>query len=227
MTNIEKQIELYRQELLKYAQEHGSVYSGDENGFQQLTEEIPDEEDAIYEQKEEMTEIEESKAPIKTERPMPNEYSGDEYEEEPSKAPTALPPLYASLEDFTSKNTKTGKLKVQAYSSEQVFPIRSARVTVEKSFGDGVHLFAENYTDIDGIVENIILPTKDKSLSLTPGNEIPYSTYTVTVSHPQFATIIFKNVPIFDAIESFQPAAMLPKSSASSTEEVIEEEPNL
>ena len=87
-------------------------------------------------------------------------------------------------------------------------------MTVEKDFRNGKYIFNESYTDIDGVAQNIVLPAKDKRLSLTASGEIPYTTYRVTVSHPQFETLTFDRVPVFDSIESMQPAAMVPNSDA-------------
>ena len=151
-------------------------------------------------------------------RPMPIEYDGnDDVSPAPSgssviEETSANTPLYNNVDEFTSDNTKNGKLRVQAYASQQVFPIQNAKVTVEKEFRNGRELFNESYTDIDGIAQNIVLPAKDKRLSLTASGEIPYTTYRVTVSHPQFETLVFDRVPIFDSIESMQPAAMVPKT---------------
>ena len=137
------------------------------------------------------------------------------------------PQTYNSYVDFISNNPKAGKLRVQTYAASQVFPIQNARVLVEKEFTDGKYTFAEEYTDTDGVADEIILPTKNKSLSLSPGTTIPYSTYTVKVSHPQFSPVTFHNVPIFESIESLQPVAMQPLSRPAVYEDVYEDAPNL
>lgn len=227
MDSFDKKIEQYRQELLKYAQKHGNVYGSN-----------------VQPQKEEITKYTEQKTRQEkiynpmyvNNRPMPPEYDGNEQVDIPQANITPAPDTdnirnsgksYGSYNDFFADNKKSGKLRVQAYASRQVFPIQNAKVTVIKEFNDTNHVFAEAFTDIDGVAQNIVLPTKDKSLSLTAGGEIPYATYKVIVSHPRFITQIYENVPIFDSIESMQPAAMLPLSNTGNTQITPEDEPRL
>lgn len=227
MDSFERKIEQYREELIKYAQQHGTVYGSSEYGFRQIEPEKIEE----YE-----TSEKKYNSAYMSNRPMPQEYDGSEsvavnsaniYEQSQRDLPRGNNQAYASYEDFLADNTKTGKLRVQAYASQQVFPISNAKITVTKDFEDGRHTFSDAYTDIDGVAENIVLPTKDKSLSLSAGGEIPFATYTVTVTHPNFTTQIYENVPIFDSIESMQPAAMLPLNGSDKAQFFREDEPNL
>ncbi len=224
MDSFEKKIEQYKQELVKYAQKHGNVYGGQQQGFEQVKPEKAEENKAkkIY------------NAAFVSNRPMPNEYDGSESIDAVPANVTPGPDtdnlrnsgeIYNSYEEFAADNSSSGKLRVQAYAARQVFPIQNAKVTVIKEFVNGNHTFAEVYTDIDGIAQNIILPTKNKALSQIASGEIPYATYTVTVTHPRFMTQIYENVPIFDSIESMQPVTMLPLSSINSSQITPEDEP--
>lgn len=227
MDSFDKRIEEYKKELMKYAKKNGTVYSGDTDGFKTAQ--------PIEKQEETKKEKKMYQEQYVSNRPMPSEYLGDDTESEPvntvpqREGETTSPEkqTYKNYDDFISKNTKSGKLRVQTYASNQVFPIQNARVIVEKSFDDGIHRFIEEYTDIDGVADNIVLPTKSKELSLSPGDAIPYSTYTVRVTHPQFSPVTFHNVPIFEAIESMQPVAMLPVNSPPTFEEVNVDGPDL
>ena len=225
MDSFDRKIEEYKRELMKYAKKNKNLCITHENSFQQQEEKQDIIKQSKYDKK------------FMCNRPMPAEYDGSEniIESAPVNSNAIrdfdrkpiTEPVYKNYTDFLSQNTKTGRLRVQTYASTQVFPIQNARVIVEKDFEDGTHIFDEIFTDIDGVAENIILPTKDKNLSLSPGRIIPYSTYTVKVSHPQFKPIKFKNVPIFDTIESLQPVAMLPLNSPDTPTDVTEEEPDL
>ena len=229
MDNFDKCIEDYKRELLKYAKKNGNIFIGNNEGFKRADEE---------KEKAEKISPKKYKTQYVSNRPMPVEYYGDEENndnavkantapQKPGEQTSPEPQVYKSYEDFISNNPKAGKLRVQTYAASQVFPIQNARVLVEKEFDEGKHTFAEEFTDIDGIADEIILPTKSKSLSLTPGDTIPYATYTVKVSHPQFSPITFHNVPIFESIESLQPVAMQPLSRPSVYEDVYEDAPNL
>ena len=205
MDSFDKQIERYKQELVKYAEKHGTVYYEPEK-----PEALPEEGTSYRTPK--------YNAAYVSNRPLPSEYDGNEDNVVSPSGSSVIEetssntPLYDNVDLFRADNTKNGKLRVQAYASQQVFPIQNAKVTVEKDFRNGRYILSESYTDIDGIAQNIVLPAKDKRLSLTASGEIPYTTYTVTVSHPQFETLVFERVPIFDSIESMQPAAMVPRT---------------
>lgn len=227
MDSFDKSIEEYKRELIKYARKNGAVYINKQDGFKsaETTEKIEEKPHKKYNEK------------YVSNRPMPIEYAGEEIEAEsisvntvpqnPGEQSSPDPQIYNSYDDFISKNSKSGKLRVQTYAATQVFPIQNARILVEKEFDNGNYIFAEEYTDIDGVADEIILPTKSKTLSLTPDEAIPYATYTVKVSHPQFSPITFHNVPIFESIESLQPVAMQPLNRPTVYEDVYEDAPNL
>ncbi len=210
--SIEKRIEEYKNELMKYAKKNGVVYSGNSSGFKEA--EKPEKTMQTYKIYDEK---------YVSNRPMPSEFLG----EDENVIQTNADINHSTYNKFVDENTKYGKLRVQTYASTQVFPIQNAKISVEKEFDDGRHVFAEEYTDIDGVAENITLPTKSKELSLTPDSPIPYSTYTVKVTHPQFEAITFYNVPIFEGIESLQPVAMLPLNSANQSQRIFEENPDM
>ncbi len=228
MDSFEKKIEEYRQELMRYAQKHGTVY-GSDGSFDKAP---PEPEEEITKPKEEKK----YDSAFVSARPMPDEYDGNDDDAvitdaapmRPDRiAPRYLTEEYSTFDEFLQENQKIGKLRVQAFASNQAFPIANAKITVSKQFGENKHIFAEKYTDIDGIVQNISLPTKAKELSLSAGGEIPFSTYMVEVMHPKFRPQIYENVPIFDSIESLQPAAMQPLNGTDSAEIIDEEMPML
>ncbi len=209
---MEKRIEEYKKELMKYAKKNGIVYSVNNEGFKEAE---------ITDKNFQTTKTYDAK--YVSNRPMPSEFLGDD--ESIIQQNTDI--THSTYNKFIDENSKYGKLRVQTYASLQVFPIQNAKVSVEKEFDDGTHIFAEEYTDIDGVAENITLPTKSKELSLTPDSPIPYATYTVRVTHPQFESITFSNVPIFEGIESLQPVAMLPLNSTNQRTQIFEENPDL
>lgn len=207
--SIERRIEEYKNELMKYAKKNGMVYTQNANGFKEA--EKPENIKQTYKAYDEK---------YVSNRPMPSEFLG----EDDSVIQSNVNIKSSTYNKFMDENSKYGKLRVQTYASAQVFPIQNAKISVEKEFDDGKHIFAEEYTDIDGVAENITLPTKSKELSLKPDSPIPYSTYTVKVTHPQFEEITFYNVPIFEGIESLQPVAMLPLNSTNQSQSIFEEQ---
>jgi len=103
-------------------------------------------------------------------------------------------------------------LRVQVTSGGRSFPIINAIVKVRIPLDTGDREIFSGYTDINGVVDNIVLPAPDSSISLDENNSTvpPFAVYEVTVTHPNFAKSEFFNVPVFANIKAIQPARMVP-----------------
>lgn len=119
---------------------------------------------------------------------------------------------YADYEDFQKKNPSKGSMKVQVTAGGQSYPIINAIVKVRIPLRTGDREIFSGYTDINGIVDNIVLPAPDSSISFDEENSTvpPFSVYEVTVTHPNFTKSEFFNVPVFANIKAIQPAQMVP-----------------
>lgn len=118
---------------------------------------------------------------------------------------------YKDSEDFKSRNTSSGTLRVQVFAAGQSFPIADATVKVTVPFLTGISELFSGKTDNDGIADDIVLPAPNKNLSLNEDNTTePFALYNITVSHPDYAESAFTNVPIFDSIKSIQPVELVP-----------------
>lgn len=110
---------------------------------------------------------------------------------------------------FRASNPRSGFLRVQAFAGPQTIPVPGAQVLVTRDFADGTRRFAAGQTDQSGILDGIILPAPDGSRAQAPGSGIPYALYDIRVSHPDYRTEIYKQVPVFDGIRSIQPVRFL------------------
>lgn len=118
--------------------------------------------------------------------------------------------IYDNYEEFLSNNPQSGALRFQVYAADQTFPIVSARVTVYVKLADGNREMYDGLTDINGIIDNIVLPAPDKTISLSPESTLPpYSSYSATVEHPDFLTVEFERIPVFSGIKSIQGVEMI------------------
>lgn len=119
---------------------------------------------------------------------------------------------YKNYEDFENKNPSKGSMRVQVTSGGRSFPIINAIVKVRIPLDTGDREIFSGYTDINGVVDNIVLPAPDSSISLDENNSTvpPFAVYEVTVTHPNFAKSEFFNVPVFANIKAIQPARMVP-----------------
>ena len=116
----------------------------------------------------------------------------------------------ANYEDFLTKNPKTGILKIQVYAANQAIPIKDATIIVSKEFENGKKVFYKVNTDENGIVDGLILPAPDKKFSEEPSTTIPYSTYDILATHPQYLQQEDMQAQIFDGIKSIQDFNMVP-----------------
>lgn len=119
---------------------------------------------------------------------------------------------YKNYEDFENKNPSKGSMRVQVTSGGRSFPIINAIVKVRIPLDTGDREIFSGYTDINGVVDNIVLPAPDSSISLDENNSTvpPFAVYEITVTHPNFAKSEFFNVPVFANIKAVQPARMVP-----------------
>lgn len=114
-------------------------------------------------------------------------------------------PVSDTFESFRQRNTKSGFLRIQAFAGPQTIPVPGADVLVTRNFLDGTRRFAAGTTDSSGVLDGIILPAPDSTLSQQPGTVLPYALYDVRVSHPDYRTEVYRDVPVFDGIKSIQP----------------------
>lgn len=111
--------------------------------------------------------------------------------------------------EFQKLNRKTGFLRVQAFAGPQAVPVPGASVTVTHDFTDGPRRFASGQTDESGIPDGIVLPAPDTGAAQSPEGVMPYALYDIRVSHPDFRTEIYRQVPIFPDVKSIQPVRFL------------------
>lgn len=120
-----------------------------------------------------------------------------------------FPPEQNTYDVFRQINQKTGFLRIQAFAGQQTVPVKGASVLVTHDFTDGPRRFASGTTDESGVLDGIVLPAPDAALAQTPTGEMPYALYDIRVSHPDYRTEIYKQVPIFPDVKSIQPVQFL------------------
>ncbi len=133
--------------------------------------------------------------------------------------------LYNTYDEFLNDNPQSGSLRVQAFVAGRAFPVSNVKVSVTKEIGGEPYLVAERMTDSSGIAGNITLPAPESNLSETPvTTQIPYATYDVLIEQPRYVTLLYKDVPIFDSIESIQPVEMRPRIEGMSNDMIVIDE---
>lgn len=107
--------------------------------------------------------------------------------------------------DFIGENSKTGTLKIQAYTANQAYPLEGVNLEVFKNINDNKVLFFSGVTDDSGIIDGIILPTKPGKVDVTSADDIVYTTYDVVATYPKSNVRREYELAIFDDLKVIQP----------------------
>ena len=113
--------------------------------------------------------------------------------------------------DNTRELTDLGQLQVRVSTESQAVPIPGAVVTVTKREDNGdVILIRTMIADTNGLTPIIDLPTKDRGLSLVPGNPAPFAVYNVDVTADGYFPKRFTDMPIYGGVIAVQSVSMIP-----------------
>ncbi len=125
---------------------------------------------------------------------------------------------FADYDDFISKNQSEGVLRVQVFSANGNFPVPNATVRVYVPLDNGERELFSGITDVDGIVDSIVLPAPDSMISYDENSTVaPYAVYRLRVDRAEYAPAIFEGIPIFDSVKSIQPVGLVPLSDSDGT----------
>lgn len=109
-----------------------------------------------------------------------------------------------------------GFLQVIVKTASGALPVENALVTVyeylpeaEESVSRGNVIYSLT-TNEDGKTPKVALGTKNKELSMSPGNINPYSVYNIGVEKEGFYSNRYINVPIFSGVTALQPVELIP-----------------
>lgn len=114
----------------------------------------------------------------------------------------------------------TGYLIVRVSTAQQAFPVSGAAVTVyETPSGSAV---ASSSTDESGQSDRFELPAPPIENSESPNQSNPFLSYTVRVSHPNYASVQASGVAVFPGITSSLPVSMIPSCLCTGEETILQ-----
>ncbi len=116
---------------------------------------------------------------------------------------------------MNGQNDYIGFLEVIVKTANGALPVEGALVSIYEYTAQGERaqrgsLLYSLETDENGKTPRVTLPTKDKALSQSYGNESPYATYNISVSKDGYYDNNYVNAPVFQGITSIQPVALIP-----------------
>lgn len=122
-------------------------------------------------------------------------------------------------------NDQTGNLLGVVTSFNSLYPLENAKVTVFKGEYENKEVIDTDFTDQSGKTKLFLLPTPDKSFSLSPNlNQPPYALYNMAVESDGFLTNIHLNIPVFSGITSIQRSDMILDADQNGNEPQIFDE---
>ncbi|WMI80094.1 hypothetical protein [Anaerotignum sp. MB30-C6] len=126
----------------------------------------------------------------------------------------------------TLKNHHTGALVVQTFTAKRAHPVPEAEVKISQNTPEGEKVIFKGETDISGKLFSIPLAGVKAVDTLNPKIDfqdlVRRNSYTITVSHPEYLTMIFYNAPVFEGILSIQSVDMVPKILSTSPNKPVE-----
>ena len=132
-------------------------------------------------------------------------------------------------EPLNQKEESIGYLVVRVSTARGAIPLDSASVNIRGGLPEASGIIYSMVTNQDGLTEKIALPAPAISLSESPDDPTPYSTWSIDVFKDGYIPITFENVPVYASVVSVQPAVMIPLSQGFVYSESINEsqEPDL
>ena len=103
-----------------------------------------------------------------------------------------------------------GFLVVNAVTADGLIPIEDALITVSISTNDDTSVYRVARTDRSGKTPKIPVPTPDISLSLSPSEELPYTTVVIEADKEGFYTGEYINAPVFPEVITLQQVNLIP-----------------
>ena len=106
---------------------------------------------------------------------------------------------------------QTGSLVVRAFTSQAQLPVSGATVIISSQEEDGRRkVFSIQTTDESGGTKPFELEAPDEALSMSPGQDAPFSDYSLVVEHPEYFLATFEQLQVFPGIETVQNVPLVP-----------------
>lgn len=111
----------------------------------------------------------------------------------------------AVYKNFINMNQKNGILKIEASTASGAYPLKGVEIVISKDFGEDKVIFYKGVTNDSGIIESIVLPTRETSMDVDDAKDIFFTTYDLVAKYPKYNLEKKYDVSIFDDIKVIQP----------------------
>ena len=106
---------------------------------------------------------------------------------------------------FININNGKGILKVESSTASEAYPLEGVEVTISKILDGSKVIFYKGNTNSSGIIDGIILPTREIDGEVENVSDIVFTTYDLEAKYPKYNMEKQYDVSIFDDIKVIQP----------------------
>lgn len=104
-----------------------------------------------------------------------------------------------------------GTIVTRVYTSQTQLPVQGATIVItQKSGKDRHHVLAIEVSDENGRTKPINIETPERSASLSPGGEMPFTQVDLWAEAPGFEMLITEDLQVFPNTETLQLLEMIP-----------------
>ncbi len=114
---------------------------------------------------------------------------------------------------YIENEINVGYLKVDVASELDGTPIPNTKLTISKPLGNNFFMSQVVFTDENGRVPLIPLPTRSEELSQTPSYPVPYTIWNLSAQAPGYYEVIVHDIPIFPGVTTTQSFRLRPSGS--------------
>ena len=118
---------------------------------------------------------------------------------------------------------QTGSLIVRTFTSQAQLPVSGATVIISSREQDGRRkVFSIQTTYESGGTKPFELEAPDEALSLSPGQAVPFSNYSLVVEHPEYFLATFEQIQVFPGVETVQNVPLVPLPQPAGSDDSAE-----
>lgn len=117
----------------------------------------------------------------------------------------------ADYSNFITQNSKTGTLKVMAFTAQQAIPIKNTDIKISKIIGKNKVVFFEGLTNSSGIIDNITLPTSPSDYNEETFSPPNSTSYDLIATHRNHKALKDYTIGMFENTKIIQYVKLTPK----------------
>lgn len=111
----------------------------------------------------------------------------------------------STYKNFININSGKGILRVEASTASEAYPLKEVEVIISKKLDGNKIIFYKGVTNDSGIIDGIILPTREMNSEVEDASDILFTTYDLEAKYPKYGLEKMYDVSIFNDVKVIQP----------------------